>query len=120
MLAMYVAESGWTGNADVSSMRVFHALSAGKMGQPPIVANMLAAALSSPAGELSLRAPPVSWLAGAPSLSGAALLLPAPPVHPETTATTVPRPSHATCALPMARDYGWNARREKVDERRPF
>jgi hypothetical protein len=37
MLAMYVAELASTGHLLVSSTRVFHALSAGKIGQPPIV-----------------------------------------------------------------------------------
>jgi hypothetical protein len=37
MLAMYVAELGSTGYFVVSSMRVFHGLSAGKIAQPPKV-----------------------------------------------------------------------------------
>ena len=37
MLARYVADIGWTGYAVVSSIRVFHGLSAGNIWQPPIV-----------------------------------------------------------------------------------
>jgi hypothetical protein len=42
MFAMYVPDMGSVGYALVSSTRVFHGLSAGKTGQPPIVGTSLA------------------------------------------------------------------------------